>query len=290
MNESRHHRTVKETLAAAFAWFRSFIRQLDVSRTTGMAAELAFWLFLSLIPLAAVAGLVAARIAVGSERMPEILASLPPETQRLIKDQLAAVAAWNGGRVAAPAAVVFLWLGSGGVSAVFDVLEVKAGAARPWWKRRLVAVGTCVALSVGVAVIALMVTGVDRIVALVRGALPWEIPPTTGAVHTVGRLAVGFATAVALVAGLYTVGVPRSVRRNRVVWPGALLAVAIQTMLGYGYGFYLAQVGTHSAYQASLSIIGVTMMALYLFSLALLIGAELNAMIEKRRAGKIAAA
>jgi membrane protein len=284
MNEPRHKPTAKETVAAAFAWLKAFVRELDESRTTGMAAELAFWLFLSLIPLAAVAGLAAARVAVGSERVPEVLESLPPETRNLIQEQLAAVAAWNGGRVAAPAAVVFLWLGSGGISAVFDLLEVKSGASRPWWKRRVLALATCIGLSIGGALIALVLTGLDRFLAMVRGALPWEIPSTAGAVNSAGRLVIGIATAVALVAGLYRVGVPRVARTNRVVWPGALLAVGLQTVLGYGYGFYLSKVGTHSAYQAGLSIIGITMIALYLFSLALLIGAELNHVIGKRRA------
>src|SRR5262249_15587828 len=161
-------------------------------------------------------------------------------------------------------------------SSVFDLLEVKAGARRPWWKRRLIALGTCIGLSLGTALIALVVTGLDRVLAIVRGALPWEIPPTTSLARDTGRLLMGFATGVALVAGLYLVGVPRGARSTRVVWPGALLAVAIQTVLGYGYGFYLSRVGTYSAYQAGLAIIGITMIALYLFSLALLIGAELN--------------
>jgi len=283
MNEPHHQRSAKEMIAGAWAWLVAFVRQVESSRTTGMAAELAFWLFLSLIPLAAVAGLVLARVAVGSERAPEVLASLPPETRELIQDQLAMVAAWNGGRVAAPAAVVFLWLASGGIHAVFDVLEVKAGVARQWWKKRLIALATCIGLSFGVAVIAFVVTGFDRALALVRGALPSELASSESDLHAFGRLAVGLAAAIALVIGLYLVGVPSKVRRNRVVVPGAILAVGIQAILGYGYGFYLSKVGTHSAYQAGLSIIGVTMIALYMFSLALLVGAELNYVIEKDR-------
>jgi len=276
---------VKATLARAWRWLVAFVRQLDASRTTGMAAELAFWLFLALIPLAAVAGLVLARFALGSERVPELLASLPPETRDLIQEQLATVAAWNGGRVAAPAAVVFLWLASGGIHAMFDVLEVKAGVARPWWRKRLIALATCIGLAVGSALIALMVAGFDRVLPLVRGALPWEVPSKGSVSHTVARIAVGFGTAVVLVTALYLVGVPRSARKSRVVLPGAVLAVALQTLLGYGYAFYLGKVGVHSAYQAGLSIIGVTMIALYLFALALLIGAELNYVIGKDRAG-----
>jgi uncharacterized BrkB/YihY/UPF0761 family membrane protein len=60
------------------------------------------------------------------------------------------------------------------------------------------------------------------------------------------------------------------------VWPGAFVAVGLQSVLGYGYVFYLSKAGTGSAYQAGLSIIGVTLMALYLFAIALLVGAHLN--------------
>jgi uncharacterized BrkB/YihY/UPF0761 family membrane protein len=65
------------------------------------------------------------------------------------------------------------------------------------------------------------------------------------------------------------------------VFPGAVLATGLQALLGYGYVFYLSKVGAGSAYQAGLSIIGVTLMALYLFAVALLAGAELNAFIAK---------
>ena len=97
------------------------------------------------------------------------------------------------------------------------------------------------------------------------------------------RLGLGTLTALGLVAGLYLVGIPRTARKRTPILPGALLAVAVQGALGYGYIFYLSKVGVSSAYQAGLSIIGVTMIALYLFSVALLVGAELNHMIARRK-------
>jgi membrane protein len=270
-----------------FAWLREFIGELERARITGMAAEMAFWLFLSLVPLAAVAGLVVAKIAVSSTALASLLAALPVETRELISRQLQQVAAWNGGSVAAPAAVVFVWLASGGVHAVFDVLEVNAAVSRPWWKKRALALATCVALSIGSAVIVLVATGLTRAVAFLRGTMP--IAEFESQVHVKGllestfRVGFGLLTALGLVAGLYFVGVPRSVRRRTPVLPGALLAVALLAGLGYGYIFYLSKVGAHSAYQAGLSIIGVTMFALYLFSVALLVGAELNHLLARRQ-------
>src|SRR6185369_6103862 len=95
------------------------------------------------------------------------------------------------------------------------------------------------------------------------------------------RTSLGMLTAVGLVAGLYFIGVPRRARSRVPVLPGALLAVGLQALLGYGYVFYLSKVGIQSAYQAGLSIIGVTMIALYLFSFALLVGAALNSMLAR---------
>jgi membrane protein len=269
---------------SALFWIRAFGKEIVESRTTGMAAELAFWLFLSLIPLAAVAGLVAAKIAVSSADVAVLLDSLPPETRTLVARQLRDVAGWKGGAVGAPAAVVFFWLASGGIHSVFDLLEVKAGAWRPWWKKRLIALGACLGLSVGTAIIAILAGGLRRVLALFRGAASFVgFEHEAGIVDAAFRTTLGMLTAVGLVAGLYYIGIPRRARSRVPVLPGACLAVGLQTLLGYGYIFYLSQVGVASAYQAGLSIIGVTLIALYLFSVALLIGAELNHVLAKPR-------
>jgi membrane protein len=265
-------------------WTKTFVRQIIVSRTLGMAAEMAFWLFLSLIPLAVVTGLVAAKIAVNSSDVTAMVDSLPPETRHLVGKQLHHVAGWKGHAVGAPAAVVFFWLASGGLHSVFDLLEVQAGVARPWWKRRLLALGACVGLSVGVAVIAVVAGGLRRMLGLVHGTVALAgFQHEAGAIDSVIRGTLGLVTAVGLVAGLYFIGVPRKARRRASVLPGALLAVGLQASLGYGYVFYLSKVGVDSAYQAGLSIIGVTMIALYLFSIALLVGAELNHVVARAR-------
>jgi membrane protein len=265
-------------------WVRGFVREIIDSRTTGMAAEMAFWLFLALIPLAAVAGLVAAKVAVSSADVAALLNTLPPETRHMVSRQLNHVAAWRGGAVGAPAAVVFVWLASGGIHSVFELLEVKAGLSRPWWKRRLIALGSCLGLSIGTAVIAVLAGGLRRVLAFLHGAVSQAgLSREAGFVDSALRSSLGMLTAVGLVAGLYYIGIPRRARSRLPVLPGALLAVGLQVMLGYGYVFYLSKVGVQSAYQAGLSIIGVTMIALYLSSFALLVGASLNAMLAKTR-------
>jgi membrane protein len=250
---------------------------------TGVASEMAFWLFLSLLPLAAVAGLVLARFAMkDAGTTSSLLSSLPPSTRELLTTELGKVSAWNGGAVAPIAALTFVWLASSGVQAVFDGLELVAQAkARPWWKKRLLSIGACVALSVGVAVIAFLGTGMSWVEKLV-GRIPMvdAIPPVVGLVV---RLVIGFALAVALVAGIYALGLPKDARKRMPLIPGAIAAVVAQTILGFGYGFYVRRAGDGGAYQAGLAVIGITLMALYLLSIALLLGVEINLMLGARR-------
>ena len=80
---------------------------------------------------------------------------------------------------------------------------------------------------------------------------------------------------------------PRVRGRHVVIAPGALLAVFLQVASGLGYSLYIRLAGTGNAYQAGLGIVGVTMMSVYLFCVALLVGAELNRAIAEhsRRQG-----
>ena len=248
------------------------------SRTLGLAAEMSFWLFFSLLPLAAVGGLVLARLTVSrGDLAVTMLGSTPPAARDLVASQLGQVARWNGGEVGPLAAVVFVWLASSGIHSVFDALEVQGGIARPWWKKRLIALGTCVGLSVGVALLALLRTGLGWLFRLAGAGLPHALTFWQDSWFLAGvRVVFGALIAFGLVVGLYAVGTPRVRHRHVVIVPGALLAVSLQAAGGLGYSLYVRVLGTGNAYEAGLGIIGVTMMSLYLFCLALLVGAELN--------------
>jgi membrane protein len=167
---------------------------------------------------------------------------------------------------------------------MFDALEVQGGITRPWWKKRLIALGTCVGLSVGVALLALLRTGLGWLFRVVGTGLPHVLAFWQGSWFLgVVRIVFGGLIAFGLVVGLYAAGTPRVRHRYVVIVPGALLAVSLQAASGFGYGLYVRVLGTGNAYEAGLGIIGVTMMSLYLFCLALLVGSELNRAIADRR-------
>ncbi len=274
---------------------RVFATTLDVARragarlahdrTLGLAAEMAFWLFLSLLPLAAVAGLVVAKVTVdgGAVHAP-FLKALPPAGRELVENELARVAAWRGGQVGVGAALMFVWLASSGIASIFDGVELEADAKpRTWLRKRLLAIATCVAMSVGLAIVAFIQTGVT-------GVTEWAHPngKTTGVVDhpttAVVRAVIGYLVTFGLVAGLYWVALPREARARMPILPGAAFALAVQTVVGHGYTLYLRTLGDGGAYQAGLASIGVTMISLFLLCLALLLGVELNQWLGERKA------
>lgn len=273
----------KPRFSRAVAWVKDLIACMDEARTLGVAAETAFWLFLSLIPLAAVAGLIAARLSVNNwGDVTPLLSSLPVATRQLISNELMKLAAWNDGTVGVGSAAMFVWLASSGVHSIFDSLELQAGSSRPWWKKRLFALGTCFALSVAVALLAFLGPGLE-------GALSWFgqwIPPlrAIGEPTTAGRVfrfGVSAGIVFGYICGLYRLGIPSKARRGMPIVPGALIAVVLEVLFGFGYAFYIAEVGDGGAYVAGLAVIGVTMMGLYLFTAALLAGAVVNRKLRK---------
>ncbi len=271
-------------IARARVWIDPMLRGVSRARTLGLAAEMSFWLFLSLVPLAAVAGLVAARVATArASLVGELLASVPPDARKMIEAQVQQVANWQGTTVAPVAVAMFLWLAASGVHSVFDALEVQAGVSRPWWKQRLLALAACAGLSAGVALLGLLAVGLGWMGALAGRAVPVAGVGATVAgvvLRTVASLGIG----VGMVTGLYRVGIPREARARIPILPGAILAVVLTAGLGFGYRVYVSTTGTGDAYQGGLAVIGVTLMTLWLFSVALLLGAELNRVVAERRA------
>lgn len=257
-------------------------------RIFGLAAQTAFWLFLALIPLAAVAGLLAARLSVENwQALSPLLVALPGSTRELVATELVTVSRWNGGAVGMTSAVVFIWAGSSGVHAIFDALEVEAGASRSWGKKRLLAVVTCLALSLAVGVLAVLGPGMEgALQALARylpGLGPWGGPPTL--LGRIGRILFSALLLFGYVSALYRVGVPRDGSRSLPIVPGAIVAVILETVLSLGYSLYVSRMGAGAAYGTGLTIIALTLTALYLFSIAFLVGAAVNRKIAASPSG-----
>jgi membrane protein len=155
----------------------------------------------------------------------------------------------------------------------YDVLEW-----RPWWKRRLVAIGLTIALAVFILIsLGLVMIGPDMASRVAR----WlGLAPVWAFVWQMARWPVMVGCVVVNIDLVYHFA-PN--RRGRWVWvtPGALLATALWILSSFGFKVYLAHFADYTATYGAIGGVIVTMLWFYVCGFALLVGAELNGVIEQ---------
>jgi membrane protein len=304
-------------------------RGLAVHDAFKSAAAVAFWLFLSLVPLFVflgfLVGQVARRRGVDALLGP-VLDVIPAASEGLVRDEIRRLA----GRSAAPLAPVsvasYLWTASSGLHNLMDLFEAMVRAARrAYWKQRVLALAWVVAGLLAACVLALSLVRFDsafrvrdrgslhptapaspsawapgstpsargesghalprgRSSPLATGPEPPKASPPTGLATPLGQ---AFAASAMLLvgslflAGFYRFAVARPRRVRRRVWPGTIAAVACWLLVSWGFGAYAASMGDYALFYGSLAAVAVLLVWLYLTSLSLIVGAEVNALLEE---------
>jgi membrane protein len=102
--------------------------------------------------------------------------------------------------------------------------------------------------------------------------------------HALWEKAVVVGTMLAILltglAVLYRFAVKHPAGVVRRAWPGAALALGAGFIVSYAFGIYAATLASYTDYYGSLAAVAVVLVWLYLTSLSLLLGAELNAQLE----------
>jgi membrane protein len=159
------------------------------------------------------------------------------------------------------------------------VYEVEEG--RRFWKLR--------PLQIGVTIVMVLATALVAIAIVLTGPLARAVGDTIG----VGETAVtiwGYAkwpvlvmVVITMIAILYYVAPNVRMPGFRWVTPGGLLAVAIWVLASLGFALYVSQFGSYNETYGALGAVVVFLVWLWISNLAVLIGAEFNAELERSR-------
>jgi membrane protein len=205
--------------------------------------------------------------------------AVPPDAASVMRKTLAEIQRYAHGGLLSAGALAALWASSSGMASMIDAVNIAYDVkdARPWWKRRLVALG----LTVGFAVFILV-----GLILLVFGAQIGAYIAEhvgLGAVFTAVWNVVSVAVVVACVGfGLAVVYylAPDARQRWRWVTPGSAVALVLWLALSFGLRLYVAHFANYSATYGSLGGVILLILWLYLTGIVLLVGAEINAEIE----------
>lgn len=240
---------------------------LDRYAAARAASAMAFDAFLSLIPLAAAAGLILHRLHSSSATtLGPLLKAIPPAVAQLIDGEFLRLSD-AGFAVFAPLVIIaFAWVSSAGLSTALGVFEcIYIGVERPWWKRRLIAMAY---VFVGLLAVSI-VTVIGLWIASKSSIIGWSI---------------GFALPVVgpvlLVAGFFRLATQRTGGPRRRIFPGAILTVALWAATSTLFSFYVGRIASYGTLYGNLATVAIALLWLWIASVALLVGGEVNALLD----------
>jgi membrane protein len=253
--------------------------------TFGRAAELAFFFFLAVFPgllfLITLIGLVAGSHQQMQQQLFSYAASaLPPSAWQLVQKTITETTRAAGGWKLVVSALGALWSASSGLASLMTVLNFAyhVRERRPYWKSRLV-----VAVLLTLALSALMFAAL--LIVLFGGmAAAWAGSHGLGDTAVLAWRIVQWPVAlffVVLSFAMLYYWAP-DVEQQKWYWitPGSVIGVLLWVAASAVFRVYLHFFNSYSATYGSLGAVIILMLWFYITSLALLIGAEINAEIE----------
>jgi membrane protein len=253
---------------SAFRSLKRLFHYLDLHDASRAASAMAFDAFLSIIPLFAVAGWALHRLrndvasvlaTVLRAAPPAVRAGLGAEFFRMSDDSVIVLAPVFLG--------AFLWISSAGASTAIGVFETMFVCPhRPWWKRRLLGM----ALVIGAIPAVALTTTVGILLARIAGSFGGRIIAAAAPLLIV----------TGMVAAFYRLTIRRPANIKRRVWPGAIVTVALWASVSILFTYYVGTLAQYATLYGNLASVAVLLFWLWLISLSVLVGCEVNAQLE----------
>ncbi len=251
----------------------------------GLAAQLAYYFLLALFPallfLVAMVGYFPIQHAV-NELLVIVGRIAPRAFIELLAEQLQEIQRGEHAGLAVLGIAGALWSSSAAMAAIITALNhtYRVAEWRPWWKRRLVAIALTLALTVFASLSLFLIMAGSQAASLVAAWL--GIRAVAAPVWQVTRWALATAAIVLAIDLVYHFAPNRPQR-----WPwmtvGAVTATGLWILSSLVFKLYITRMGTYNVTYGAIGGVIVVLLWLYLSSLAILIGAELNSVIAQNR-------
>lgn len=251
-----------------------------------LSAGVAFYVFLAMTPLIAatvmIYGLVGDVQSV-HDAMQDIVQVVPPDAARMIEDQLLGVVTTSKGVAGIALIVAFAFAIYGGMRAANGLISVLNIINEEHETRGMVTL-TLRAATLTLAAVFIALVGLAS-----GGVFAWLQTQTTvylGAWTNFLFKLLTWIAAIALGSAGFALVMRYGPDRRPAKWrwlaPGSLLSTLLWIAASFGFSLYVAYVSDYNATYGSLSAIVVFLMWLFLSAYGMLLGALLNAEIERQ--------
>lgn len=257
-----------------------------------VAAGVAFYAFLALVPM-----ISAIVLTYGLVAQPEHVAAHITALARTMPDQAAAIV---GRELSNTVEAAESTLGIGlaislalaiygamrGASALIRALNVvfNVEESRPFIWHTAVSV----AMTLGFVVVFVLASLAISALAFLQSLVPDLGDPVRRAIQAAFWLAAAVGASVTI-AAIYDFAPNRQVIERRWLTPGSAVATVVWIAATLGFAFYVRNFGSYSTTYGALGAVVIFLTWLYLTAYILLLGAELNQVLERRReTGRVA--
>lgn len=266
------------------------LNQFNAKNSWVLASHIAMSMMLALFPFVlftvalsgALAGLFSERMDI-NELVDLVFSAWPETVATPIKKEVYAVLASSGGGLITLGAAFALYFASNGVDAVRVGMIAAYGQkeTRPFWQRKLLCLGLVVLGGAGVMLVAVFELALPLASLMIDMFLP-EVLVLEGWEHGLNGIVAALLPVAAIL--IYHLALPLGWMTLRDVLPGVALTVIAWWGLAAGFAIYITHFASYSATYAGLASAMAALIFLYLNAALLLLGAEVNGALIKRRA------
>ena len=266
------------------------VRDSADDRIMGLGAEVAFFILLSLPPalltilgtLGYISSLLGADVAIATrDQVVGVASTFLTETsvQEVVRPSVDRLLNEGRADVASIGIVLTLWAASRATGRMIEAVSIAYDQAdhRSIWRRRLMALGLTVGAIVGLIVFIPVLVAGPRLLEFL--AEPLGLAGFAAATWRIVYWPVVGLVAIGLLASFYHLATPIRTRWRREL-PGAGIAAVLWLLGGLALRGYLAVALSSTTYGPLAAPIAL-LLWLYVTALAVLVGAEVNAEIEK---------
>jgi membrane protein len=249
------------------------------------AAALGFYLTLAIFPamivvMAVIPYLPIARV---DQAILDLMRqTLPPRASSMFVGVVDEIANERRGGVLSLGLVATLWAASTGMYAIMQQMNIAYDVeeGRPFIKARATALGLTLLFAV-------LVLGAFSLVVL-GGVIQDWLGNRFGFSDALLTFFVVFRWVIIVLALLFALAfiyyaAPNRVQRFALIDPGTVLATVLLIVASLGFRFYTSRIADYDATYGSIGAVIVLMLWLYIAGFVMLLGAEVNAALERRR-------
>jgi membrane protein len=270
---------------------REFVKQLVESigrdQPFDLAAQLAYFALLALVPflmfLLTVVGYVPLH-GLDQQILRAAFDVMPHDTALLLQSTVLEIVGKQRGWLLVSALVFAIWSASGAVSGLISALNraYDVSETRPAWRVKLralmVTVGAVIAVIVATAAMLIGPNIVRKIWAF------FELGGAFDRLWALLRWPVAAFAMMTMLASIYYF-LPNVKQRFRFITPGSVFAVVAWLVTSWGFRQYVSHFNSYAKTYGALGTVVVLLVWLYLSGLMLILGGEINAILDRVHKG-----